>query len=117
MSTKSTATSRGTEASIPDRPQDAWSGEASTRKSGWERRTLRAQTRRISLTGALLGRPRTSKKSCTEPSHLSADSACPEGEAKFAMRTVVQCVEVEGAVALVAQQFHEGGAPLFLGGL
>jgi hypothetical protein len=33
------------------------------------------------------------------------------------MRAVVQCVEVEGAVALVAQKFHEGGAPLFLGGL
>ncbi len=116
-STKSTATSRGTEASMLERPETAGPGAASIRKSGWECRTRRAQTRRISLTGALLGRPRTSKKSCTAPSHLSAGSACPESEAKLAMRAVVQRVEVEGAVALVAQQFHEGRAPLFLGGL
>jgi hypothetical protein len=51
-----------------------------------------------------------------EPSFFR-DSACPEREAKFAMGTVVERIEVERTVAFVAEQFHQGRAALLLGRL
>jgi hypothetical protein len=52
------------------------------------------------------------------PSSIDAtDSTNPEGQAHIAVGALVERVEIEGALALVAQQFDQRGAPLFQGRL